>query len=295
MRLRPVRPVLARVACCVLVLLVSAQASAEESRRSELAWTPAWPKFRPAEYVVTGVAGVASIGAFFLLSPPSRPHWTGGILFDDSARDAIRLRSPGARDRARTWSNVTAVSATALVLVVDSLAVPVLRHRPDVATQLVLMDAESFAISTLITNSLFNTVGRARPSYEDCQRNPSFDPLCRSGTTTSFPSGHTNGAFTAAGLSCAHHLHLALYDSPLADTAACVGEIALAGATGTLRMAGDRHYASDVWTAALVGFSLGYGMPTLLHYGKVGKGTELSLSVQPVDGGLAGAAVAGTF
>jgi len=85
--------------------------------------------------------------------------------------------------------------------VVDSLAVPLLRQHPGVAMQLMLMDAESFAISTLITNTMFNTVGRTRPSYEDCQRNPSFDPLCRSGDTTSFPSGHTNGAFTAAGLS----------------------------------------------------------------------------------------------
>jgi hypothetical protein len=69
-----------------------------------LAWDPNWPTFRPAEYVLTGTAGAASIVAYFALAAPSQPRWTGGILFDDAARDALRLRSPAARDTARTVS-----------------------------------------------------------------------------------------------------------------------------------------------------------------------------------------------
>jgi membrane-associated phospholipid phosphatase len=277
-------------------LVVSGSVRAEPSVRSEeFAWQPAWPKFRDSEYVLTGAAGLCSLGVYFMLNAPSTPRWTGGILLDDTLRDALRLRPPRLRDTARTLSNVTAITSVAVLVEVDSLAVPLLRNKPDIAQQLVLMDAESFAVSSLITNTIVKTIGRARPSYQDCQRDPTFDPLCRSGDTASFPSGHTNGAFTAAGLSCAHHSHLALYGSRLADTLACVGEITLAGATGGLRVLGDRHYATDVWTGAIIGFVVGYGMPTLLHYRKAAKAPEASQAMQPVEAGFAGPTISGTF
>jgi membrane-associated phospholipid phosphatase len=295
--MEPQRRALACLCFVLIALFVSRPASADEAKDAgTLAWNPEWPKFRPPEYVVTGVVGAASLGAFFLLNAPKNPHWTGGILLDDDLRSALRLRSPGLRDAARTASNWTAITTVVVAVGVDSVLVPLLRHKPDVAMQLALMDAESFAVSTLITTSLFETVGRARPSYADCQRDPNFDPLCHSGSTSSFPSGHTNGAFTAAGLSCAHHLHLALYGSPLADTLACAGEIAVAGSTGGLRVLGDRHYATDVWAGAIIGFAAGYGMPTLLHYGKAGATTQASLVVQPVSASFPfGPAISGTF
>jgi membrane-associated phospholipid phosphatase len=67
-----------------------------------------------------------------------------------------------------------------------------------------------------------SAVGRARPSYADCKANPSFSPDCDVPAADSFPSGHTNDAFTAAGLSCAHHSHLPIYGSRLADTLTCI-------------------------------------------------------------------------
>jgi membrane-associated phospholipid phosphatase len=287
------------IACLLLGLacvMAPRSAHADEAKQTgQLAWDPAWPKFRTSEYVLTGVAGIASLGSYFFLSAPSKPRWTGGILLDNTLRDELRLRSPALRDAARSASNVTAITTAVVAVGVDSLLVPLLRDKPDVAMQLTLMDAESFAISTLITTTMFQTIGRGRPSYEDCQRDPSFDPLCNSGNTASFPSGHTNAAFTAAGLSCAHHLHLALYGTPWADTLTCAGEIALAGATGGLRVLGDRHYATDVWAGAIIGFAVGYGMPTLLHYGTAGRGSEASVTVQPLGAGFAGPVIAGTF
>jgi hypothetical protein len=41
---------------------------------------------------------------------------------------------------------------------------------------------------------------------------------------------------------------------------------ALASATGVLRIVADRHYASDVIVGAVMGLSVGYGLPWLLHY-----------------------------
>jgi len=81
-------------------------------------------------------------------------------------------------------------------------------------------------------------------------------------------------------------LHLAIYGSTLADTLACVGMIGLATSTSALRVMGDRHYASDVWAGALLGFTVGYGMPTLLHYGKAGGDAQASLVIAPVSTGF---------
>jgi len=286
----------ARIALCALACCVPRLARAEEPQSAHsLAWNPSWPKFRTSEYVLTGVAGAASISAFFLVKARSSPTWTHGILFDDDLRTALRLRSPTLRDDARTLSNWTAIANVVWAVAVDS-AIPALHGRSDTATQLILMDAESFAFSTLVTTSIFKTVGRARPSYADCQRDPNFDPLCRSGATSSFPSGHTNAAFTAAGLGCAHHLHLALYGDSVADTLACAGMITVAGATGSLRMMGDRHYASDVLVGGLIGFAFGYGIPTAFHYGKASESTQSSLMVSPFGAGFPfGPEISGTF
>jgi membrane-associated phospholipid phosphatase len=291
-----IRSIGAGLSLGLFCIMTPTSALADEPKQTgQLAWDPAWPQFHVSEYVVTGVAGIASLGAYFYLSPPTKPRWTGGILLDNTLRDELRLRSPALRDAARAASNVTAVTTVVVTVGIDSLVVPLLRHQPDVALQLTLMDTEAFAISTLITTTMFKTIGRGRPSYADCQRDPSFDPLCNSGDTSSFPSGHTNAAFTAAGLSCAHHLHLALYGNTWADTLACAGEIALAGATGGLRVLGDRHYATDVWAGAIIGFAVGYGMPTLLHYSAAGRGSEASVTVQPLGTGLAGPVISGTF
>ena len=144
------------------------------------------------------------------------------------------------------------------------------------------MDTEAFSVSTLITTLLFKSVARARPSFVDCERDPNYDPLCKLHATGSFPSGHTNTAFTAAGLSCAHHLHVPLYGNQLADSLACASTLTLAAATGTLRILGDRHYATDVLVGALIGFGVGYGLPTLLHYGREAEAASTS-NAMPLD------------
>jgi membrane-associated phospholipid phosphatase len=278
----------------VALFVVSRSARADEPSQ-KLEWKSEWSTFRPAEYVATGVLGTAALYTTFVMKPASSPHWTGGILFDDSARDALRLRSPGARDTIRTASDITAVTTVVLAVGVDSIVVPLARRSDAVALQLTLMDAESFAMSMLVTSSLYNTVGRARPSYEDCQRDPSFDPLCSTGATASFPSGHTTAAFTAAGLSCAHHLNLSLYGSPLADGLACGGEIALAAATATFRVMGDRHYVTDVLAGSVIGFGFGFGAPMLLHYGTHGH-ADRSVTIAPMGGtSTAGLIATGTF
>jgi membrane-associated phospholipid phosphatase len=49
---------------------------------------------------------------------------------------------------------------------------------------------------------------------------------------------------------------------------ACVTTLTMATATRTLRIAADKHYASDVIVGAGVGFSSGYLLPVLLHFNR---------------------------
>lgn len=245
-------------------------------------WDTAWQRFSNLEYGLTGAVGVADFAIYFYVPGRTEPRWTGGILLDDILRDSFRARTPEGRHAARTASDITALSSMGWAIAIDSMIVPLARGSADVAGQLTSMDAEAFALSLLVSNVTFKLVGRARPSYADCHHNPLFEPLCNSSITASFPSGHTTAAFNAAGLSCAHHLHAGLYGDPLADTLACAAEVSLAAATGTLRVVGDRHYATDVWMGALIGFTLGYGLPTLFHYGKVRSERPSAAGSQPL-------------
>jgi hypothetical protein len=245
--------------------------------------------------VLTPLAGAGSLAVFYALKAPSEPHWTGGILFDDAVRDALHVHGESKLEFARKASDVTGLAAIVWSVGVDSLVVPLARGSADVAWQLVAMDAESYAWSSLITTTGFKVIGRARPSFDDCVKDPSVDSLCHSAPTSSFPSGHANQAFTAAGLSCAHHLYMHLYGNAVADVLACAGTTALATATSTFRLMADRHYATDVLTGGAIGFGLGYGLPVLLHYRATSRRADAaSFTVAPFAMGP-GVAVIGRF
>ena len=267
---------------CVSLALSLAWAPEVHAQEAGFGWDPRWPKFRPAEYVLTGVAGSAALVLYFGVRDAQAPRLSGGVLFDDYFREALRLRAPGQRDTARIVSDWTALSAMSWAIALDSLIVPIARGSTELSGQMLLMDAEAFSFSTLITTLIFKTVARARPSWAQCEGDAKYDPLCKHHPMGSFPSGHTNTAFTAAGLSCAHHQYVPLYGNPAADALACAGTLTLAAATGTLRVVGDRHYVTDVLVGALIGFGVGYGMPTLLHYGRTQDPVAAAPAMQPL-------------
>lgn len=234
-------------------------------------------RFHPVEYVVTGITAPIAIAEYFVVKPQGA-HWIGGILFDDQARDALRLRS--AEDARRVWNMADGFGVT-LVLVVgalDSVIVPLVRGDVDVAWQTSLMNGESFALGSLLTFTLYDTIGRARPGYVEC-KNGTLTYGCDGSTTASFPSGHVNEAFTAAGLSCAHHLYGHLYKNRVADAFACTRDIGLATTEAILRIMGDRHWASDVIVGSAIGFGFGFALPVMLHYVRWSR-------VQPMPGGI---------
>jgi membrane-associated phospholipid phosphatase len=308
---RVARRVGAALAAAAAVLLSPMPAQAWDSPRVE--WRPEWPKFRAAEVAFTAGLTLQVAAAFFLFPEPQR-NWEGGILFDDAARGALRLRTRSARTTADSASDIIYYGLAAYPLLVDAGVLAAGVHgAPDVAVQLVAMDLEAYAFTGAIVLSA-EKIGRVRPEDRGCKKDPNYSNGCgdEADLKASFTSGHTAIAFTSAGLVCAHHQNLPLYGGGAPDIAACVTALTAASAAGILRVMSDNHYTTDVLLGMGIGLFGGYGLPTLLHYGagKRSAGAEprsLLPSFRSRDGAFAaviapavgpsltGVTVAGTF
>jgi membrane-associated phospholipid phosphatase len=243
------------------------QTEAARPGRARVEWSPRWPRFRAWEYGGTAVLGAASLYLYRYQPPPAEAKWQGENAFDDAFRGWLRADTREGRELAGTVSDVLWLGGSAVPYVVD-LPVILLAHRePRVAWQVLMMDLEANAVAGFINNALFYEVGRGRPSYRSCAADPGYDQLCGStGNNAAFPSGHTLGIATAAGLTCVHHHYLPLYGHPAADGGACALMSVATVVTAATRVVADRHYASDSIAGAAIGFAAGYGLPWLLHY-----------------------------
>lgn len=283
------------------VLLTTGPASAEPS--TDVRWRDEWTRFRPVEYAVTGAA-IVGAGTLLLLSPANRePNWTGGILVDDAVRGGLRLPSAEGRRRAQTIGTYCYHGSLAFPFVVDVLGASLIAHRrPDVAAQMALIDAEVFALVGLLNFGITNAVARQRPFGRTCDAggDPGFPRCTENGRDyQSFFGGHAAVAFASAGLTCAHHQNIPLYGGGAPEILVCAGMLANATAVGWTRMMTDKHYFSDNVVGAVVGLSLGYGIPTLFHYRSKGAGkTRALLRVVPVpsvSATTAGVSMGGAF
>jgi membrane-associated phospholipid phosphatase len=252
-----------------LAMLLSRPLGAQEAAgrtkpAHRLKWR--WRRANVVDYAAIAVIGGAYLYSELVMSQGTEPRWTGGVLFDDGARDAFRARSADGRVRAGRWSDYLSLAAPAVALF-DTLVIPLADDGNwDVLWQMSVIDLEAASVSGLLTRWPERTARRARPDLAECEKDPNYDNLCFRGETASFPSGHTSSAFTAAGLVCAHHAHLALYGGGAPDVAACIGTSSFALTTGVLRLMADRHYASDVLVGAMVGAGAGFALPMLWGY-----------------------------
>jgi membrane-associated phospholipid phosphatase len=244
----------------------AAEAKVAAEEHHALEWKPTWTRFRTVEYVATPVIGGVTLYRLLFAKGPDHPRWAGPILVDGEVRDAMRVRSSRALANVRLAGDIATIAPVVHVLLIDSLLVPAIDGNTDVAWQMTAMNAEAFAVSGLVVGALFDIVARARPSYEECTAGTTDDNLCNSGKYADFPSGHTATAFTAAGLTCAHHANLPLYGGGAPDVLACVASLGIATSVGVFRLVGDRHYLSDVVVGGGIGFMFGFGLPMLLHY-----------------------------
>ncbi len=257
----------------------AAQPSSNDARGSM--WRPEWPAFSWIEGTATVAGGVATL-AFVLQTPPQRPRWRGGILFDDTIRDRMRLESASARRQVRALGDLPYYAAPVIPLLIDPLLVAWGLHGdPKTAMNLGLMGLEAFSYAGVLSFISTRISQRERPDATECyQQHP--DGVGCQPDTESFWSGHTSIAAASAGLVCANHRYLRLWGHPAADVAACVWASSGALATGLSRLGADRHYTTDVIVAMGVGFGFGYAVPVLLHYSRTG--ADVTLAIAPCAG-----------
>jgi len=219
-----------------------------------------WAPVHPWQLVAIPAVGLATIG-ISTISLDS-PHWTGGILFDDGVRNALRLESSAARSHASSISDYLLVGIGTLPFLVDAVIITGIGHkRWDLAWQMFVLDAEAITLSAFVDTSTKRIAGRQRPFVRECETNPTLPDCTSSGPNFSFFSGHAIITSTAATLRCLQHLKLHLYGNDFLDGGACGVAIAAAATTGLLRIMSDQHYATDV----LVGAGIGAGSAFLVY------------------------------
>lgn len=257
------------------------------------------------EALGTGLLSVGILAATLMPYPVHEtPQWRGGILFDDSIRGALQLRSPSERELASTISDVVVGGLVLAPMLVDALLMSwIVRGDPELMGRMMLMNLQAHAFAQGLTTLFKHVVGRERPMARGCREDPErrqSDPSCDSRSDpdiepASFFSGHTSLAFTSAALMCLNHTQLNLFGRE-GGAAMCATGVALASTVGLLRILADRHYASDVIIGALVGVVAGGLVPWLLHF-NVGEAVgmeDVSATVSPmVNGGQIGIQISG--
>ena len=234
----------------LFLLVAPASAWAESSSEPDFYSLKSWAPVGTWDYVAVALGNAATITISVAVQPPTR--WEGGILFDDWARDGLRLSSQTARNNAGTASTVLSVVAGVYPLLVDAgLLTGWIHQRGDLAWQMFVVDAEVLTLTGVVSTATTHLVGRDRPSMTN--------------ENVSFFSGHEAISASAATLICLQHLQLGLFGNKAADATACGIGIAASVSNGLLRIMADRHWASDV----IVGAAVGTGSAFLVYSLKV--------------------------
>jgi membrane-associated phospholipid phosphatase len=260
--------------------------SAFNPRSNRVVWDDRWARFRTSEYVATGLLGATVFIAGAIPTSPDR--WRDMGAFDANARSGLRLGSKNARDAASDASDLV-LTLMFNQLVIDATLVAWWGHdRPSVGYQMVLIDLEAMAFTGAVQSIVAGLASRWRPYRDTCvgPLSKQTDDCRDSKQFRSFFSGHTSGAFTAAGLMCMHHAHIPLYGGGMPDVLACATSFAAAATVGALRVVSDRHFLSDALVGAAFGTLSGLGIPWLLHYRTGDAATQAGSAAKRPDHGI---------
>jgi membrane-associated phospholipid phosphatase len=164
--------------------------------------------------------------------------------------------------RAARWENRAAAARASDALLIASLVAPVghLARRDAWRDGRYLLEAA--AISAALNTATKRFFHRPRPYAHHCDL-PCGASLDDEDARLSFYSGHATLAFTAAA---ATGTLAAIRGEPHVGRTWATG-VALAAATSYFRVAGDRHYLTDVLTGAAIGSAVGWGV-VRLHRGE---------------------------
>jgi len=187
---------------------------------------------------------------------PTHCRWCEPSLnrFDAAGRD-VRWGNRGAAD---TLSSVVAFGLTPILTegLVTWDAYRAGGWRQAAEDNLVIIEAVT--ASTMVVLAGKYATARQRPYVRELPAGAATG----GDDNLSFPGGHTAVAFS---LATASGTVATLHGYRHAPWVWGTG-MALAAFTGYLRMAADKHYASDIIVGALIGSLVGWAVPYLLHY-----------------------------
>lgn len=277
--------------------LAAAEAGPRKRLGEDVVWRDEWPRFRTWQYAATGVQAAAAMASLAIPSGGGRLSLSNE--FDRSAREALRAESYDSYIFARDLSDVGIV-----VLInhriADSAFVTWWGYdKGSVAWQMAMIDLQTVSFTAAVNGIVAGAVARERPyGGGQCltQEGELTSDCTGSKRYRSFFSGHSSTAFTLAGLTCMHHAHIPLYGHPLADGAACVSALGVAGTVAMMRVVSDQHWVSDVVVGSSFGLVSGLAIPWIFHYSggaslalkpdEVAKPPSFSWSVAPSPGGV---------
>jgi membrane-associated phospholipid phosphatase len=239
--------VLAPIIAASVVVALAARADAEPG---------AWER-RSRHLAVLAVASGVYITSETLLKAELSPdacRWCEPTSLDTKVRNALVWADPA---RAVTASNLTGYVA-APIFAFGLLALSGAKD-PDRFGRFVddaIPVAETLVFTELFTNAVKYSVARQRPAihFAETPPAPGYED------NLSFFSGHSSLTFSiavSAGM-VAHRRH-----TPW-EPIIWGGGLALAATTAYLRIAGDRHYISDVLVGTSVGVAGGLVIPRLV-------------------------------
>jgi membrane-associated phospholipid phosphatase len=255
--------------------------------RQELPVSPLW------DGIAAGALGAATLIVQFGVPNPSVPKWSSTTGFDDWVRGWLKISSESGRNTAAFTSDLFVYTLAAAPFINAFFVAGWEHERWDVAWKLAALDAETLLTVTFVSLSLQKLTARERPFVKDCQTNPNLSECSIGGKYASFPSAHTSVVFAAVALECFHHGFL---DTSHTGWGAAVCPVTIVVATGTalLRVAADRHWATDVIAGALLGGGLGYAIPAL-HIAFAQNKDTTAVITPAVSTSYLGLSVAGRF
>jgi PAP2 superfamily len=238
------------------------------------------PGVRRSSLAMDGAITIAGTLSFFAPSffenapalPRSSCGWCAGNKVDDEMREHLRWDNV---QLARDLSNVGLY--TLPVAAIGLTAIRSESSRVLLEDSVLILEA---AMMTMNINQISKlAVGRMRPMVRFGMEAPDDD------SNLSFFSGHTS-LVTSMTMSAATISFLR--KRPEAPWVLGLG-LGLSGLTGYMRIAGDKHYFSDVMVGAGMGMAVGFAVPYLYHHMP-----NVRISAAPIqDGALVG--IGGTF
>ncbi len=254
------------------------------SSQAKPAENPALSYNLPVDLGVTIGSGTLAL-SLSLLSSKLAPEHCRWCDRDANGRDTLNGFDASIRDSLR-WSNtklansLSNLSCYGIAPLISLGAVGLSAWKDGRAAELPvdgLIVAESVLVAMNVNQLTKLAFARERP-FVNARTPAEREALRSSEDNVSYYSGHTSFAFSVA---VAAGTVASMRRYKLAPWVWASG-LALGVATGYLRIAADRHYATDVVSGAVIGSAVGFAIP---YFGHRASPTSVRLAAMQVTGG----------